>query len=276
VNETVPNKHISASVHRQAPMTMVLAAGFGKRMLPLTQDRPKPLVRIGGRALLDHALDRIAEAGLPRAIVNIHHLGEQIVQHLDRRVQPLVIISDEREAILETGGGVRKALPLLGNAPFLVFNADSLWIERESCALHQLQETWNPQSMDALLLLAEQRTSLGYDGKGDFLWEKPGNTKMGTEEISTEEISTEKISTEGTHKLRRRTGEEDAPFIYAGVAMLKPCLFTESPEGAFSLNRIFDSALNLGRLYGVILSGDWLHVGTVDAIAEAEQRLIEP
>jgi MurNAc alpha-1-phosphate uridylyltransferase len=227
----------------------VLAAGLGTRMRPVTDTRPKPLVEVAGKALLDHALDRAAEAGLSEAVVNVHWLPEQIEAHLARRTgAPRITVSDEREALLETGGGIRKALPLLGDAPFVVMNSDSFWLEGPVPNLSRLVAAWDPARMDALLLVAPTTTSLGYEGAGDFVMEADG-------------------------RLERRGERRIAPFIYAGVAILTPGLFTGSPEGAFSLNRLFDRAIEAGRLFGMRLDGQWLHVGTPDAIRAAEDRV---
>jgi N-acetyl-alpha-D-muramate 1-phosphate uridylyltransferase len=227
---------------------MLLAAGLGQRMRPITDRLPKPLVPVAGRALIDHALDRLAEAGIERAVVNVHHLADQIEAHLERRTRPAVAISDERGERLETGGGVRKALPLIADPEFLVVNSDSLWIEGPRPNLRRFVEAWDADRMDALLLLASTATSLGYEGLGDFAMDPTG-------------------------QLRRRREREVTPFLYAGVALLKASLFEEAPAGAFSLNRIFDRAADEGRLHGLRLDGEWLHVGTPEAIEAAEARL---
>ena len=227
---------------------MVLAAGLGTRMRPVTDTLPKPLVRVGGRALIHHALDRLAEAGIGSAVVNVHYLADLIEAHVRPRRRPTVAISDERGALLETGGGIRKALPLLGAAPFLILNSDSLWIEAGMPNLLRLQGAWRPERMDILLLVAEMSKSLGFQGRGDF-------------------------SMDGNGRLQRRGERASVPFIYAGVAILKPQLFRDTPDGAFSLNLLFDRAIVAGRLYGMPLDGQWLHVGTPEAIAAAEERL---
>jgi N-acetyl-alpha-D-muramate 1-phosphate uridylyltransferase len=227
---------------------MVLAAGLGTRMRPVTDTLPKPLVPVGGRALVDHALDRLAEAGIGSAIVNVHYLADLIEAHVQPRRRPTVAVSDERGALLETGGGIKKALPLLGGAPFLVLNSDSLWIEDGTPNLLRLQAAWRPERMDILLLVAEAAKSLGYQGRGDFSLDPDG-------------------------RLQRRGERPSVPFVYAGVAILKPQLFSDTPDGAFSLNLLFDRAIVAGRLYGMPLGGQWLHVGTPEAIAAAEERL---
>jgi MurNAc alpha-1-phosphate uridylyltransferase len=227
---------------------MVLAAGLGQRMLPITATIPKPLIVVGGRALLDHALDRVAEAGIGTAIVNVHHLADLVQAHLERRRAPAIVVSDERERLLETGGGLKKVLPLIVGKAVLSLNSDSLWIEGRRSNLRRLLDAWDPERMDVLLLLAPIGTSLGYDGSGDFAMEENG-------------------------RLRRRAKGGTAPFVYTGVALLKTSLFDGTPDGPFSLNLLFDRAIETGRLHGLRLDGEWLHVGTPDAIAPAEERL---
>ncbi len=232
---------------------MVLAAGLGKRMRPLTERIPKPLVEIAGKALIDHALDRLADAGIPEAVVNVHYLAEQLEAHLYTRTAPKIVISDERKELLETAGGIKKALPLLapdGASPFLIVNSDELWIERAHPNIPRLIETWRPDDMDILLLLASDTASIGYHGKGDFTMDSLG-------------------------RLSRRVEGKMAPFIYAGVAIVNPTLFADIPEGPVSMNLLFDRAIAAHRLYGFRLDGLWLHVGTVEAIAEAEKRIAE-
>ncbi len=233
-----------------SPITtaMVLAAGLGKRMRPVTDTLPKPLVPVGGRALIDHALDRVAEASIQTAVVNVHYLADLIEAHVRPRRRPKVVISDERGELLETGGGIRKALPLLGGDPFLLLNSDSLWIDGATPNLLRLPRAWEAERMDILLLVADAAQSLGYQGRGDF-----------------------SIGPDG--RLQRRGERPSVPFVYAGVAILKPQLFDDTPDGAFSLNLLFDRAIVAGRLYGMSLDGQWLHVGTPDAIAAAEERL---
>jgi N-acetyl-alpha-D-muramate 1-phosphate uridylyltransferase len=195
--------------------------------------------------MLDHALDRLAEAGVSTAVVNVHYLAEQIERHVARRNSPRIVISDEREALLETGGGVKKALPLLGTQPFLHVNSDSLWVERGISNISALCAAWNSATTDILLLVARREDSVGFDGMGDF-----------------------HLAEDGT--LARRGAAPTAPYVYAGVAILKPGLFGDTPEGAFSLNLLFDRAIAAGTLRGLPLQGRWLHVGTPDAIAPAE------
>ncbi len=227
---------------------MVLAAGLGKRMRPITTTTPKPLVEVGGRALIDYALDRLMQAGIKRAVVNVHYLADLVEAHVSRRAAPAIVISDERERLLETGGGLKKALPLLGDAPFLTLNSDSLWIEGPRPNLPRLLDAWDPERMDVLLLLAPIATSLGYDGAGDFSMDTQG-------------------------RLRRRRDREVTPFVYAGVSVMKPELLADTPDGAFSANLLYDRALVDNRLYGLRLDGQWLHVGDPSALQAAEERL---
>lgn len=227
---------------------MVLAAGMGTRMRPLTDKMPKPLVKVAGRALLDHVLDRLAEADVERAVVNVHHFAEQIVAHVAGRKKPQIVISDERDALLDTGGGAVKALPDLGDAPFFHLNADTLWIDGVSPNLARLADYFEPAAMDALLLLAPIAGSIGYDGRGDFNMASDG-------------------------RLTPRPEREVAPFVYAGAAILSPALFTDAPQGKFSLTTLFTRAAAEGRLYGLRLEGLWMHVGTPGAIAAAETAI---
>jgi MurNAc alpha-1-phosphate uridylyltransferase len=228
---------------------MILAAGFGQRMRPLTDTRPKPLVEVAGKALLDHVLDRVAEAGIATAVVNVHYLAEQIIDHVAARRAPQVLISDERNAILGTGGGVVKALPLLGDAPFFHLNSDTLWIDGVRPNLARLAETFDPARMDILLLLAPTAHSIGYAGKGDYTMAPDG-------------------------ALRRRKENQVVPFVYAGAAILSPAIFRDAPAGEFALTRMFDEAEAAGRLFGLRLDGTWMHVGTPEAIAQAEEAYL--
>jgi MurNAc alpha-1-phosphate uridylyltransferase len=228
---------------------MVLAAGMGVRMRPLTDKIPKPLVAVAGKPLIDHVLDRLAEAGVETAVVNVHHLAGQIERHLAGRQTPRIVISDERNALLDTGGGVVKALPVLGTAPFFHLNADTIWIDGVRPNLLRLAGMFDSDRMDALLLLAATSTSVGYAGRGDFAMAPDG-------------------------RLARRPEREVAPFVYAGVAILNPALFSTAPPGAFSLNLLFDRAIEAGRLYGLRLEGVWMHVGTPEAIAAAETAIL--
>ncbi len=228
---------------------MVLAAGMGKRMQPLTDVVPKPLVRLAGKPLLDHVLDRLAAAGVARAIVNVHYKADLIEAHLRARSTPNITISDERDALLETGGGVVRALPLLGTEPFLIHNSDSVWLETHDSNLDHLINGWDSASMDCLMLLARKETSLGYDGAGDFDLRFDGRV------------------------VRRQQGHT-APFVFTGVSIATPHLFDGAPTGAFSLNVVWDRAIARGRVYGILLDGRWMHVGTPQALSDAEQLLV--
>ncbi len=227
---------------------MVLAAGFGTRMHPLTENMPKPLVAVAGRALIDHVLDRIAAAGVERAVVNVHHFAEQMIGHLNDRKRPRIAISDERGLLLGTGGGVKKALPELDGAPFFHINSDTLWIDGATPNLERLAQAFDPAAMDALLLLAPATGSIGYSGRGDFTMAPDG-------------------------RLQKRGDRASSPFVYAGAAILSPSLFKDTPEGEFPLTLLFDRAAKAGRLHGLRLQGRWMHVGTPDAIAPAEAAI---
>ena len=227
---------------------MVLAAGLGTRMHPLTTRIPKPLVEVGGKPLIDHVLDRLADAGVERAVVNVHHFAEQMQRHLAVRSKPRIVISDERGSLLGTGGGVVKALPELGGAPFFLINSDTIWIDGVKPNLKRLADAFDADSMDALLLLAPTTGSIGYAGRGDFAMAPDG-------------------------RLRRRAEREVVPFVYAGAAVLSPALFKDAPPGEFRLTDLFDRAAAAGRLYGLRLEGMWMHVGTPDAIDLAEAAI---
>jgi MurNAc alpha-1-phosphate uridylyltransferase len=227
---------------------MVLAAGLGTRMRQNSKDKPKPLVMVEKRALIDHVLDRIADAGVATAVVNIHHFADLLEAHLKERTRPRVAISDERKQLLGTGGGIARALPLLGNAPFLLVNSDVLWIERSTANLVRLARFFDRSRMDAALLLAATADARGYDGRGDYSLE-PGGV------------------------LRRRPERGAAPYVYMGVSILSPALFEGAPRGPFGLDNLFDRAETAGRLMGIKLEGTFLHVGTPEAIAEAEEAI---
>jgi MurNAc alpha-1-phosphate uridylyltransferase len=227
---------------------MVLAAGLGTRMQPLTDTMPKPLIKVAGKPLLDHVLDRLADVGVERAVVNVHHFAEQIIDHVKGRTTPQIVISDERGLLLDTGGGVVKALPELGDAPFFHLNADTIWIDGVKPNLARLAATFDPAAMDALLLLAPIAGSIGYHGRGDFNMASDG-------------------------RLKARPEREVAPFVYAGAAILSPALFKDAPHGKFSLTTLFARAAGAGRLYGLRLEGLWMHVGTPDAIGAAEAAI---
>ena len=227
---------------------IVLAAGLGTRMRPYNGHVPKPLVTVGGRSLIDYGLDRLVEAGVEHAVVNVHHLADAVERHLASRKHPRIIISDERESLLGTGGGIAKALPQLGDAPFFLVNSDTLWLDGIRPNFARLAESFDADAMDALLLLAPSVGSLGYHGRGDYTMLADG-------------------------RLHRRGEHEVAPFIYAGAAILSPALFADAPRGTFALTGLFDRAAAAGRLFGLRLDGVWMHVGTPEAVAAAEATL---
>jgi len=227
---------------------IVLAAGLGTRMRPYNGHIPKPLVAVGGKSLIDYGLDRLADAGIERAVVNVHHLADAVERHLASRKKPRIVISDERGELLGTGGGIAKALPQLGVAPFFLVNSDTLWRDGVKPNFMRLAESFDAETMDALLLLAATAGSLGYEGRGDYAMLADG-------------------------RLLRRGEEDTVPFIYAGAAILAPALFAGAPTGAFPLTLLFDRAGENGRLFGLRLEGVWMHVGTPEAVAAAEAAL---
>ncbi len=227
---------------------MVFAAGFGKRMRPITDKLPKALVEVAGRTLIDHCLDRFAENGLTKAIVNVHWLPEQIEAHLAGRARPQIIISDERDRLLDQGGGIKQALPLLGREPFFVCNTDAFWIEGPRSNLKRLAEAFDPAEMDAILLVASSAGAVGVDWPGDFT-----------------------MTLEG--RLEARESRHVAPFVYTGVGILKPELFDGVAADAFRLAPFFFRSADEGRLFGLRLDGLWLHVGRPEAIREAEDAI---
>ncbi|MCP3462242.1 nucleotidyltransferase family protein [Bradyrhizobium sp. CCGUVB23] len=229
---------------------MVLAAGLGLRMRPLTEKMPKPLVSVAGQPLLDHVLDKLDQAGVTEAVVNVHYLPDQIIDHVAGRKRPRVIISDERDQVLGTGGGVVKALPLLGDAPFFHVNSDTLWIDGVRSNLERLAENFDPARMDILLLMAPTASSIGYGGRGDY-----------------------SMLPDGT--LRARREHQVVPFVYAGAAIISPSIFAGAPKGEFSLTKMFDHAGEQERLFGLRLDGLWMHVGTPDAVHAAEEAFLE-
>ncbi len=232
-----------------APTTaMVLAAGLGTRMRPLTDDRPKALVEVGGRALIDHVLDRLSEAGVQRAVVNVHWFADRLQAHLAARSGgPDIVISDERAELLETGGGLKKARALLGDEPVFVANIDSVWLDRGD-ALGDLVRLWDPDRMDVALLLARREGAIGFEGDGDFF-----------------------IADDG--RLTFRGQAPSAPVAYMGVHICRPGYVADGPDGAFSLADLWRRSAAAGRLYGCILDGDWMHVGDPQARTETEARL---
>ncbi len=223
---------------------IVLSAGLGLRLRPITETLPKPLVKVGGRTLLDRALDRLEAANVTSAIVNLHHLGPLIERHLCKRASPEISFSFE-ETLLETGGGVLNALGRLGPGPFFAVNADTLWLNGSVDALKRMTDAWDDTRMDALLLLHSTVDAYGYEGVGDFTMDPVG-------------------------RLVRRSEDEVSPYLFTGVQILHPRLFAGEKNGAFSLNRLYDKAIKAGRLYGLVHDGEWFHVGTPGGLAQAE------
>ncbi len=226
---------------------MVLAAGLGTRMRPLTNDRPKPLVPVAGKALIDYNLDRIEQAGIGQAVVNVHYFADMLEQHLAGRSTPRVVISDERERILNSGGGVQKALPLLGSGPFFSLNADTIWMDGPVSNLKRMADAFDPDRMDVLLMVAPTTTTIGWGNRGDFAMDQHG-------------------------RLRWPRAGEIAPFAYCGVALMEPALFADRPP-VFSLVDVFRTAAGADRLYGIRLDGIFMHVGTPEAVREAEDAI---
>ena len=228
---------------------MVMAAGLGKRMRPLTATRPKPLVRVAGKPLIDHSLDRIAAAGIGRVVVNVHYLADALEAHLAAQKRPISIaISDERDQLLETGGGMVRALPLLGGDPILIVNSDNIWTDGPYDSIQQLARHWDGAAMDALLLVIRQASATGHGGRGDFHM-APGG------------------------RLSRRKPGRVAPFVYTGVQLISPRLLRDAPTGPFSTNILWDRAIAEGRLFGVSHQGQWFDVGTPASIALTEAAL---
>ena len=230
---------------------MIMGAGLGVRMRPLTDDRPKPLVIVAGRTLIDHSIDRLVAAGVTTIIVNLHYRAEMLRAHLAKRHDARIIFSDETEQLLDTGGGVVKALHHFCGNPFFVLNSDSVWVEGPVAALPAMIRHWDPERMDGLLLLADMQTAMGYEGSGDF------------------------VLNAGGHVLRARD-HAGAAYAYPGVQIVHPRLFDDAPEGPFSTNLMWDRAIAKGRLFGTVLDGVWIHVGTPDARDEAEAYLRAP
>lgn len=226
---------------------MVMAAGLGKRMRPLTASQPKPMVRVAGKPLIDHALDRLQEAGVARAVVNVHYLADTLEAHLKERKQPEIAISDERAELLETGGGMIKAQDQLPD-PFFCLNADNIWLEGPRSGFHDLSQRWDPEVMDALLLVVPHSRAVNFSGPGDFHMDAQGRLS------------------------RRKTGRI-APFIYTGIQLVSHRLLRDAPAGKFSTNVLWSRAIEEGRLFGTSFTGQWFEVGTPEAIKPAEIAL---
>ncbi|WP_017665220.1 nucleotidyltransferase family protein [Porphyrobacter sp. AAP82] len=226
---------------------MILAAGLGKRMRPLTASQPKPMVRVAGKPLIDHALDRLAEAGVARAVVNVHYLADALEAHVLARKVPQVTVSDERTLLLETGGGMARALPQLPD-PFFALNADNIWLDGPKSAFYDLSRRWDPQAMDALLLVVPHARAVNFNGPGDFHMDPMG-------------------------RLSRRRAGRIAPFIYTGIQLVSHRLLRDCPEGPFSTNILWNRAIAEGRLYGISFTGLWFEVGTPQMIRPTEEAL---
>ncbi|MGF1605502.1 MAG: nucleotidyltransferase family protein [Rhodothalassiaceae bacterium] len=238
---------------------MVLAAGLGTRMAPLTETRPKALVEVAGRSLIDRALDRLGRAGVTRAVVNLHHHADMLEAHLQARSgPPALTFSDERARLLDTGGGVKAALPLLGDAAFFVVNCDALWLDGLNDTLKLMASAWDETRMDVLLLIVLAVNAVAYFGTGDFVMD-------------------------GLGRLARKPERVISPYVYGGVAIVSPKAMQDAPDApeapdapdapVFSMNKIFDACAHKQRLYGMIHEGQWAHVGTPEAVRTAERRL---
>jgi MurNAc alpha-1-phosphate uridylyltransferase len=241
---------LRAEVPAEVPRTaMIMAAGLGKRMRPLTATRPKPLVEVGGKALLDHVLDRLRTAGVQNVVVNVHYLADALEAHLATRADGLnVSISDERDLLLETGGGLIKAEPLIDGDPFLALNSDNLWIDGPADTLKLLASQWDGDKMDALLLLVPQARAIGHKGQGDFHMDRVG-------------------------RIRRRERSHVAPFVFTGIQIASKRLLRDAPSGPFSTNILWDRAMEEGRAYGAVHQGLWFDVGTPQSIPVTEAVL---
>jgi MurNAc alpha-1-phosphate uridylyltransferase len=226
---------------------MILSAGLGKRMRPLTAAQPKPLVRVRGKPLIDYTLDALEHAGVANAVVNVHYLADALQAHLARRKVPKVTLSDERELLLETGGGMAKALPQLPD-PFFCLNSDNIWLDGPRNVFRELSDGWDPDRMDALLLMVRHHHAHNYTGEGDFHLDPLGLVS------------------------RRRPGRI-APFIFTGIQLVSHRLLRDAPEGPFSTNLLWSRAIEEGRLYGIVHTGQWFEVGTPEAIAPTEAWL---
>lgn len=241
---------IRAEIRGDVPATaMIMAAGLGKRMRPLTTTRPKPLIEVGGKALLDHVLEKLRVAGVRKVVVNVHYLAEALEAHLRSRADGFdVVISDERDLLMETGGGLVKAAPLIDCDPFLALNSDNIWIDGPADTLKLLASQWAGDRMDALLLLVPQARALNHKGMGDFHMDRTGH-------------------------IRRRERNHVAPFVFTGIQIVSKRLLRDSPEGPFSTNILWDRAIEEGRCFGAVHQGLWFDVGTPQAIQLTEAAL---
>lgn len=250
MSQTKRTFRLRAEVGGEVPSTaMIMSAGLGKRMRPLTATRPKPLVEVKGKALLDHVLDRLRGAGVSKIVVNVHYLADSLEAHLRTNAEGFeVAISDERELLLETGGGLVKAAPLIDCDPFLALNSDNLWIDGPADTVKLLASQWQGDKMDALLLLVPQARAMGHKGMGDFHMDRAG-------------------------QIRRRERSHVAPFVFTGIQMLSKRLLRDAPEGPFSTNILWDRAIDEGRAYGAVHQGLWFDVGTPQSIPMTEAAL---
>ena len=239
---------LKAVTARGPTRAMILAAGLGTRMRPLNHDIPKPLLQVAGKALIDHVIDRLVAAGVTLIVVNVHHKAEMIKAHLAKRKDVEIVISDEGAGVLDTGGGVAKALSHFKGEPFFTHNSDSMWVEGMGSALARMKTRWDAANMDALMLLASTVTALGYEGRGDFEMDAFG-------------------------RLSRRGEQKLAPFVWTGVQIVHPRLFDGAPTGRFSINPLWDKAIERARLYGLRLDGTWIHVGAPEGFHDAERFL---
>lgn len=233
----------------QIKTAMVLAAGIGSRMRPLTDERPKALVEVAGRTLIDRVLDRLVEAGIETAVVNVHHFADQMEAHLAGRTDLKILISDERDALLDSGGGIKRARAMLGDDPILVANIDSLWIEGETPALETLKAAWNPEIMDLCLLLVRRGHGIGFEGPRGFFMDEAGRVTHSSEP------------------------EPPTPYANVGFQILKPQLVDDQPDGPFSILPIWWELSKQGRLFGAVMDGFWMHVGDPAAREATEARL---
>jgi MurNAc alpha-1-phosphate uridylyltransferase len=227
---------------------MILAAGLGTRMRPLTNDRPKPLVKVRGKALIDHAIDRLVQAGVEMIAVNVHYRAAMLKEHLAKRHDIEIRISDESEALLDSGGGIANVLQWFEGEPFFTHNSDSIWVEGTGHALEKMKARWNAGEMDALMMLAPTVTSVCYEGRGDFMMDADG-------------------------RLARVPEQRVAPFVWSGVQIVHPRLFEDLPGRKFSINLLWDRAIEKGRLLGLRLDGVWMHIDRPEAIKESENFL---
>ena len=227
---------------------MLLAAGLGTRMRPLTDLLPKPLIKVGGKCLIDWTLDQLATAGVARTVINVHHHAPLLIRHLESRAAPAVAISDETARLLDTGGGVARALPLLGDEPFFVFNCDAIILDGKAPMLKRLAAAWDPIALDVLMLVHPCATAHGFDGAGDFFVDDLGNMK-------------------------RRGTASSAPFVYAGAYIVHPRVLQSAPKEPFSMNKIWDRAIQAARMKAIVHDGAWYHVGTPAAVGETEVLL---